>query len=67
MAIVIATTGLIQLSLVIDLKWLFIGVGLTTLIINVFVTLGTKDVIKDKDDDDALLKPKTIKYFTKNE
>lgn len=46
--IILSTTGLIELQKFIDLKTIFIIIGIITLVLNFFIYIGSKDVNKKK-------------------
>ena len=51
-SIIAVTSGLVELSKVTDLKWIFIGVGSFTFLFTLLITFTTKDVVKEESEKD---------------
>jgi uncharacterized membrane protein YidH (DUF202 family) len=46
--VILATTGLIQISLHTDLKGIFIAIGIITIVAAIILFFGIKDIIEQK-------------------
>ena len=48
MAVIIGTTVIMEISKYVDLLWIFMGMGLYSIAIALFLIFGIKDVITEK-------------------